>query len=261
MKITVAKESGFCFGVRRAFKILEGEIDRRKNSDRIFTLGSFVHNPLISEDLALKGVVSISEEQLDELASSVSPESKVTVVLRTHGVTRQLKEKLKVLGEKNPNFVWVDCTCPCVSKIHDIVEKESPKDGSENKFLVIVGDPKHPEVISIASYWVGGIVVCETLSELQKADIPEDAQIVLVAQTTQKITECKLCQNYLLKHFTNVSLYDTICRVTEERQLEVKKIAAESDLMIVLGGKTVQIPTNCSIFQRKFNLMRISWSA
>ena len=61
--------------------------------------------------------------------------------------------------------------------------------------------------------------------------------IICVAQTTQKITECKLCQNYLLNLFTSVKIYDTICKVTEERQTEVQKLAEKSDVMLIIGGR------------------------
>ncbi len=235
MKITVAKGAGFCFGVRRAYKILEEQIAARGEGDRICTLGNFVHNPLIVEELKGRGVPVVTESELPSLAESACEGSRVTVVLRTHGIPKELFERLKGYKEKNPYFDYVDCTCPCVSRIHSIVAKESSED-SENSFLVIIGDPDHPEVKAIRSYCVCECAVCSTLSELKKTKI-DKKRVICVAQTTQKLTECKLCQNYLLNLFTNAKIYDTICKVTEERQTEVEKLAEVSDIMLILGGR------------------------
>ncbi len=236
MKIEVAKGSGFCFGVRRAYKILENSIKNRRQGERIFTLGSFVHNPLITEELAGRGVFVTDESALDGLAESASPDSPVTVMLRTHGVSRALHKKMCEYALSNPDFSYVDCTCPCVSKIHRIVEKESADD-SENTFMVILGDRKHPEVVAITAYCDCEYAVCHTLEELKTIAIPDKKRLVCVAQTTENKTECKLCQNFLLKVFTSCKIYDTICKVTEERQTEVEKLAARSDKMLVLGGR------------------------
>ncbi len=235
MKITVAKGAGFCFGVRRAYKILEEKIAERGEGDRICTLGSFVHNPLIVEELKNRGVPVVSEDDLPLLARSASETSKVTVVLRTHGIPKELCETLGEYKRENPYFDYVDCTCPCVSKIHRIVEKESAED-TEDSFLVIIGDADHPEVKAIRSYCACECAVFSTLEEL-KALKTDKKRVICVAQTTQKLTECKLCQKYLLNLFTNTKIYDTICKVTEERQTEVEKLAEVSDVMLILGGR------------------------
>ena len=233
MDITVAKGAGFCFGVRRAYKILEDEI--ALGNARVFTLGSFVHNPLIVEELRFRGVPPITEEELPSIAESASESSPVTVILRTHGIPKGLVNYMKDISKENPYFKAVDCTCPCVSHIHKIVEKESAED-SENKLIVIVGDPEHPEVKAIQSYSECECLVFPTLEKLKSLKT-DKKHIICVAQTTQKITECKLCQNYLLNLFTSVKIYDTICKVTEERQTEVQKLAEKSDIMLIIGGR------------------------
>ena len=234
MKITVAKGAGFCFGVRRAYQILEDEIAERGNG-RIVTLGSFVHNPIIIEELRSRGVPPITEDELPALADSANECCPVTVILRTHGVSKALGKYLSEVSEKNPYFKTVDCTCPCVSHIHRIVEKESAED-AEDKIIVIIGDPEHPEVKAIRSYSECECVVFPTLEALKTLKT-DKKHIVCVAQTTQKLTECKLCQNYLLNLFTSVKIYDTICKVTEERQTEVQKLAEKSDVMLIIGGR------------------------
>ena len=240
MKITVAKGAGFCFGVRRAYKILEDEIAKNPKGGRIFTLGSFVHNPLIIEELRSRGIPPITEEELSGIALSSTKEAPVTVVLRTHGVTKQLVRELDKYVEKDIGFKYVDCTCPCVSKIHRTAEKETAEN-PEKKLLIIIGDEKHPEVKAIKSYSESETLIAPTLDVLkslldEKGDIAQ-REIICVAQTTQKLTECKLCQNYLLNRFTFLKIYDTICKVTEERQTEAQELAGQVDVMLILGGR------------------------
>ena len=235
MNIEVAKGSGFCFGVRRAYKILEEEIDRRAEGDRIFTLGSFVHNPLITEQLRDRGVYIIDESDIPRLAEEASENAAVTIILRTHGVSKGLYGLLKKYSESNPYFRYVDCTCPCVSKIHRIAENESAAD-PENTLIVIIGDEDHPEVKAIESYCGCDYTVCSDPEDISKIKT-DKSHIVCVTQTTEKQTNCKLCQNLLIKSFTKSKIYDTICKVTEERQTEVEKLARRSDVMLVMGGR------------------------
>ena len=150
MNITVAKGAGFCFGVRRAYKILEDEIAKKDENGRIYTLGSFVHNPLIVEELRARGIPPISESELKGIAESSTKNSPVTVVLRTHGVPKQLVSELEGYVKADKGFKYVDCTCPCVSKIHRTAEKET-KEAPDGKLLVIIGDKDHPEVKAIKS--------------------------------------------------------------------------------------------------------------
>ena len=102
MGITVAKGSGFCFGVRRAFKILEEQIANAKSGDIIVTLGQFVHNPQIVEELKNRGVPPITNEQLEEYYAKAKENQRVTVVLRTHGISKQLFKRLTEYKEQNP---------------------------------------------------------------------------------------------------------------------------------------------------------------
>ena len=240
MKITVAKGSGFCFGVRRAYKILEEEIEKKPKGGRIYTLGNFVHNPLIVEELRSRGIPPITEKELKAIAEGSTKDSPVTVVLRTHGVTRQLVCELDRYVSEDRGFKYVDCTCPCVSKIHRTAEAET-REAPEEKLLIIIGDENHPEVKAIRSYSESETLVAATLEELKErlremGDI-SGRKIICVAQTTQKLTECKLCQNYLLNRFTFPKIYDTICKVTEERQTEAQELAGQVEVMLVLGGR------------------------
>ncbi|MBQ9117400.1 MAG: 4-hydroxy-3-methylbut-2-enyl diphosphate reductase, partial [Clostridia bacterium] len=235
MNITVAKGSGFCFGVRRAYGILEKALEERLPGERIFTLGSFVHNPIIISSLEEKGVRIIEESELYPLFSEAKPGAEVTVLLRTHGVSRETRDAVAEYCAKNPSFKAIDCTCPCVLKIHGIVERETA-DNPEGTLLLILGDDSHPEVKAIMSYCRSECRVFKTAKELENIEIG-DKRVVMVQQTTQLLTECKLSKNYLCNIFTNLSIYDTICKVTEERQKETAELAERVDIMLVLGGR------------------------
>jgi len=236
MKITVAKGAGFCFGVRRAHDILEKKIVEKRLGERVFTLGSFVHNPTVIEELAKKGVRVIEDGDLKALFLDASAESPVTVLLRAHGVSCQLKETLAEYTNKNPYFQTVDCTCPCVLKIHGIVERETSIDAN-NSVLLVYGDSEHPEVKAIVSYAKCPYVVFKTFEELEALDL-SGKRVIMVEQTTQLITECKLYKKYLRDRLTNLIIYDTICKVTEERQKETAVLADSVDMMLVLGGRS-----------------------
>ncbi len=236
MKIEVAKGSGFCFGVRRAYKILEDVIKKRRSNEKIYTLGSFVHNPIMTEQLAEKGVFVTDEASLDRIANEASCDSPVTVILRTHGVPKELRRRMCEYAIKNQNFSYVDCTCPCVEKIHKIVEKETTGN-EDNTFVIILGDKNHPEVNAITAYCSSRFAVCKSMEDIEDLTISDTKRVVCVAQTTENKTKCKLFQNFLSNHFTDCKIYDTICKVTEERQAEVEKLARRSDKMLIIGGR------------------------
>jgi 4-hydroxy-3-methylbut-2-enyl diphosphate reductase len=220
MTVRTIEHAGFCFGVSRAVELLEKEITA--GSTLLYTVGPIIHNPQIIEEMAQKGVC-IADNVRDLPLDS-------TAVIRAHGIT---KEDLAYLNEKNIRYV--DATCPFVEKIHRIVEAE------KENVILIGGNPNHPEVMGIRSY--GGE---ETFVFKNRADLEEllknnpsfsSKYIVVVWQTTFNLTEFEKCLSFLKKNFENLKLYDTICKATQIRQQETAALAAESDAMIIVGGK------------------------
>ena len=140
--ITIAKNAGFCFGVERAVNTLEKALRGKEKNERIFTLGTLIHNGVFNAQLEERGVKITSVDKLEELAKSASESSPVTVFLRAHGVPKETEEILRSLSSKNPSFKYVDCTCPYVKAIHNIAKKHSSPD---NVFLLF-GKEEHPEV-------------------------------------------------------------------------------------------------------------------
>ena len=239
MSVTIAKNAGFCFGVKRATDRLEGALANKAEGERIYTLGTLIHNDTYNSRLAKMGVEVISIDQVAEIAKSATALSPVKVFVRAHGIPKEDDALLEKLSNENEFFSFEDCTCPYVKKIHKIAGENS----KEENLFILLGAENHPEVVGIMSYFDFNKLVFENSQELENAI--EEGSLekfsnftpVLAAQTTQKLSEWKKTQKILKKLYTNHLIFDTICSVTEIRQTEAAKLAAQSDIMIVIGGR------------------------
>ena len=226
MKITLAKSAGFCFGVKRAVDTVYEQLEMSAAERQpIYTFGPIIHNEEVVRDLEEKGVTVLeSVEELEERAAHGG-----TVIIRAHGVEKGISEKIKELG-----YTLVDATCPFVLKIHRLVERYS----GEDCHIVIVGNASHPEVKGIKS-WSNAedTRVIGTREEAEKYDASHGKKVCIVSQTTFNYNKFQELVEIIKKKGYDISVLDTICNATEERQTEARKIAAESDLMIVIGDK------------------------
>ncbi len=232
--VTVAKYAGFCFGVERAIKTVY-DIIKEQSGSRIYTLGKIIHNPIVTEELEAKGVRIISIDDIDSIVKSAEKDNPAVIIVRTHGVTRDISEKLAKSAEDNPYFSFVDCTCPYVKKIHNIVNDNSDAD----TLTVVFGDSKHPEVEGIKSYANGDVETVlfeEDIEKMASRRKIEPAKTIMVSQTTQNLFECKKSQKKLKKLYTNTKIFDTICSVTENRQKETEELSSKVDIMVIIGG-------------------------
>ena len=218
MEIRLAKSAGFCFGVKRA---VEQVYNQAENGNNIYTYGPIIHNEEVVKDLEKKGVQVIEEENLEDIKEG-------TVIIRSHGVEKAVGERIQALG-----LQCVDATCPFVKRIHKVVEKES----ALGKQIVIVGSAVHPEVMGIMGWSESPAIVIETEEEAEKIDLPTDREICVVSQTTFNYIKFHKIVEKLTKRGYNISVVNTICNATEERQTEAREIAREADVMIVIGGK------------------------
>lgn len=222
MNVTIAKYSGFCFGVDRAMKIVYNEIDSLKVGNSLATYGNIIHNRNVVADLESRGVRTIED------VSELLPNEKV--IIRTHGVPNSIFKQLEV--QKNP---YVDVTCPFVSKIHKIVEEKS----KAGYTVLIAGDKNHVEVNGIIGHCVDGstFYTFESYTELKiLLETLSDCNLVVVSQTTFNTQIWKECLKVLSK-YQNVEVFDTICNATSCRQSESIELAKKSDVMIIVGGK------------------------
>ena len=239
MSVTVARNAGFCFGVKRACDCLAGRMAERQAGERIFTLGELIHNRPYLESLEAQGIRAVSMAEVPALAESAAKESPVTLLVRAHGIPREDEDALRALAEENRFFTYIDCTCPYVKKIHGIAAEH----GGEGRFLALLGSRSHPEVVGILSYFDGPALVFPSAEALEEKIAAgelgkfDNLQPVLVVQTTQKPEEWKKTQKIFKKLYTNPLIFDTICSVTESRQKEAAELASRSDCMIVIGGR------------------------
>ena len=234
MDITIAKNAGFCFGVKRATDSLENAINEKGEGERIFTLGNLIHNAPYNQNLSERGVRCISMADVDEVAKG---EGAARIFVRAHGIPKEDEAHLCELSKANSNFSYVDCTCPFVKKIHKIAEENS----SEDNCFVLFGAAHHPEVVGLMSYFEGEKIVLGNSLDIEKnADFFEknvNKTFIVAAQTTFALSEWKKSQKIFKKLYTNAKFFDTICSVTELRQTEAEELSAKCDFMIVIGGK------------------------
>ena len=239
MSVTVAKNAGFCFGVKRATDNLERAIEQKREGERIYTLGNIIHNDIYNRSLAQKGVLVASIGDMREIAETACAASPVTVFIRAHGIPKQDEELLAELSEGNEYFRYEDCTCPFVKKIHKIAVENC----DEDSFFLLFGMEEHPEVVGIMSYAECEKKVFSSADELlamiERGELSSmgEKKPIIASQTTQKMSEWKKSQKILKKLYTNALIFDTICSVTELRQSEAEELSAKSDVMIVIGGR------------------------
>lgn len=219
-KFFTAKTAGFCFGVDRAVKIVYNVLDSR---NKVVTLGPIIHNKNVVGDLEQKGVYAIS--------SASEATSDMTVVIRSHGVGRNVYDELSAIGAE-----VVDATCPFVSRIHKIVNERS----SQGDVILIAGDKTHPEVVGISGHCVTEPFVFSDENELYQIiedNGLEDKAVAVISQTTFNTRIWEQCIGRIKELLPKASVFDTICNATSERQREAQLLAKDSDMMIIVGGK------------------------
>jgi len=239
MSVILAKNAGFCFGVKRATDRLEQRLREKKRGERIFTLGTLIHNDVYNRQLREQGVEVAKIGQMEELAAQACADAPVTVFVRAHGIPREDEALLVRLSEGNPYFQYEDCTCPFVKKIQSIAAENA----GEDRLLLLLGNQTHPEVVGILSYFDGEKYVFASAEELAK--LAEEKSLgkndnkvpVIASQTTQSLEEWKKSQKIFKKLYTNAKVFDTICSVTELRQKEAELLSRKCDAMIVIGGR------------------------
>ena len=214
MKIIVAKNSGFCNGVRRSVNLANKASEK---NIKTYTLGPLVHNPTQVEMLEKKGVGVIDEKKALNLENS-------QIIIRSHGIDEKLKENLK----ENSNEV-IDATCPVLLNIYKkIKEKEN-----EGYKIIIIGDKEHPEIKAMASYVNNGIII---KNETEAKNITNMSKLYVVSQTTNRIDFFENIAHELEKTNDDVVIENTICNATKLRQEACKSLSKEVDCMIVVGG-------------------------
>ncbi|MCD6307568.1 MAG: 4-hydroxy-3-methylbut-2-enyl diphosphate reductase, partial [Candidatus Latescibacteria bacterium] len=215
MKVRIAESAGFCMGVRKA---MDSVLEASRGTAVTYTLGPLIHNPQAIRMLESRNVY-VTEDIGESLRGR-------TVVIRAHGITRQKREQLEHIGAR-----IVDATCPKVLRSERLLRKYFEKGYN----IVIVGDRGHAEIDALMSYTDGKGVVVETVEEAK--NLPRMDKVCVIAQTTFNrdvyediAAEIRACAD-------DCKVAKTICRSTERRQADVRKLAELTDATVVVGGR------------------------
>ena len=215
MEITIAKDAGYCFGVRDAVNLA---YDTAKRHGDVYMLGDIVHNENVVADLNKAGARVV--KSLDEV-----PDGK-PILFRAHGTLVETWDDAK---SKDMNII--DATCPLVKEIHDEVLKLS----KEGRKIIIIGDHGHDEVVGIASQVNDAIVVS---NEKEAMKLRKMKRAGVVSQSTQTIENVQKIINIIMTKVYDLNFVNTICFPTKRNQDQIKDLAKECDVMIVIGSFT-----------------------
>ncbi|MFH1798867.1 MAG: 4-hydroxy-3-methylbut-2-enyl diphosphate reductase [Candidatus Omnitrophota bacterium] len=217
MKITIAKSSGFCFGVRRAIKTSAELAKKEKN---VFVLGDIVHNSFVVRDLEKQGIKQI--RRIYPIKNSR------ILIIRAHGAPKKTFEKAKNCGYK-----IMDATCPKVKDIYKISKKLE-----KDNVIIIVGDSKHDEVKGIIGQLKKKPLIINSVSKILKKKLSKIQKAAVITQSTQTLENISKIMTGLRKIIPNIKLHNTTCQTTIIKQQEIRSLPKKNDLMLILGSKT-----------------------
>ncbi len=230
MKIIIAKDAGYCFGVRDAVDLA---YDVANSEGNVYMLGDIVHNEKVVEDLNDSGAKVV--DSLEDIPENSS------VLFRAHGTKTETWKKAK---ERNINIV--DATCPLVHEIHSEVKKIS-EDGRQ---IFVIGDHGHDEVVAIADQVPGTIVI----SSIEEAlELKKFKKAGVVSQSTQTIENVQDIINILMTKVFDLHFVNTICYPTKRNQEQIKELAKISDLMLIIGSFTSANSKRLTMLSKNIN--------
>lgn len=229
-----ARKAGFCMGVALALRKLDNAV-RECPADSVATLGDIIHNPQVLADYARQGVRRLDNPQ--------EAQPGMTVLIRAHGVTREVEIALRSQGAN-----VVDATCPRVKDAQLAIAKATAKMAGDGAPLLLYGEEDHPEVRGLVSYAQGPTLVFASATELttsgQWKEWREHAcRLVLAAQTTQDRPQFDALRKELyaavhaMDHTERLTVLDSICDATRQRQEETLRLARNADAVVVVGGR------------------------
>ena len=215
MRLIIAENAGFCFGLKRAMEFFEEAI---RINGYVYTLGPLMHNRQMIATLEARGARTVNTA--DDI-----PEG-APVIIRSHGVGRAETDILRA-----KHAIVYDATCPFVARIHEMAD-DAVHEGIP---VIVIGDPTHPEVVGTLG-WAGGNGLAVSSKEEAMALNPMDRALI-VAQTTVPKAYFTDIADALITRIAYPDIRSTICSATAERQREATDIAARADVMLVVGNR------------------------
>jgi 4-hydroxy-3-methylbut-2-enyl diphosphate reductase len=220
-KLLLAAPRGYCAGVDRAVQTVERALEL--HGPPVYVRKEIVHNKHVVESLRERGAVFV-----DELDDSI-PEGAVTV-FSAHGVSPAVHADAERRGLQT-----IDATCPLVTKVH----REAVKFAGEGYTIVLIGHAGHEEVEGTTGEAPDHIVLVQTEDDVDALEVPDPDRLAYISQTTLSVDETRSIINRLRERFPNITgpRTDDICYATTNRQVAVKQMAADCDLVLVIGSK------------------------
>jgi len=220
LNLLIAAPRGFCAGVDRAIEIVEKALERY--GAPVYVRHEIVHNKYVVEGLKAKGAVFVKE--LSEVPDNAP------VVFSAHGVPKTVPAEAK-----RRQLLYVDATCPLVSKIHRQAERQIEK----GRHIIFIGHEGHPEVIgTMGQVEPGQMTLVETIEDVDKLPFDSDEELAYLTQTTLSVDDTREVIEALEWRYPNISgpRAEDICYATSNRQAAVKELAQDCDLVLVIGA-------------------------
>jgi len=220
LTVLIAAPRGFCAGVDRAIEIVERALERY--GAPVYVRHEIVHNRFVVESLKAKGAIFV--EELSDVPDGVP------VVFSAHGVPKAVPAEATRRG-----LDYLDATCPLVSKVHRQAERQV----EAGRHIVFVGHRGHPEAIgTYGQVPEGQMTVIETVADAEALDFPSGTPLAFLTQTTLSVDDTAAIVAVLKSRFPHIvgPKAEDICYATSNRQAAVKQIAADSDLVLVIGA-------------------------
>jgi 4-hydroxy-3-methylbut-2-enyl diphosphate reductase len=224
MEVVLASPRGFCAGVVRAIDIVELALQRF--GPPVYVRHEIVHNPYVVEELRGKGAVFV--EELEEV-----PEGGL-VIFSAHGVSPEVR---KAAGQRGLRVV--DATCPLVTKVH----LEAQKYARQGSTILLVGHEDHDEIIGTSGEVPDQTRVIGTPEEAQDVQVRDPQRVVVLTQTTLSVDDTRAVVDLLRLRFPRLVVRNDICYATTNRQVAVKELAKQVDVVLVIGA---QNSSNCN---------------
>jgi 4-hydroxy-3-methylbut-2-en-1-yl diphosphate reductase len=236
LKILLASPRGFCAGVERAIQIVERAIERYGRP--VYVRHEIVHNRHVVENLEAKGAIFV--EELDEV-----PDDR-PVVFSAHGVPKAVPAEAC-----RRNLLYVDATCPLVSKVH----RETEHHHASGRTVILIGHAGHPEVVgTMGQLPAGAVLLVEDVAQAEALEVPDADNLAFATQTTLSVDDTIGIVTALRRRFPAIQgpKMEDICYATTNRQAAVKAIAPKCDALVVLGApnssnsmRLVEVAASC----------------
>jgi 4-hydroxy-3-methylbut-2-enyl diphosphate reductase len=220
LRVVLAQPRGFCAGVERAIEIVE--LALKKYGAPVYVRHEIVHNKYVVENLRAKGAVFV--EEVDEI-----PDGGVTV-FSAHGVAQKIESEAELR-----DLPVIDATCPLVSKVH----KEGQRYAAKGYELILIGHDGHPEVEGTMGRIPGGCHLVETVDDVAGLEVENRDRLAYVTQTTLSVDDTRAVIEALSERFPSIVGPDVkdICYATQNRQVAVRELARQVDLLLVVGAR------------------------